>query len=268
MTFGTGLDSFQHGWRLASSRSLRRFVWLPMALSFVLIVGLFAVATVWVQNGLAMALEWLPDALGWLAQALLPLVYVLGVVVAAWLFGLLAVLAASPFLGALSARAEQEAFGNVPDGDTGIAAALESGSFLGAPSARAEQGAFGNAPDGDTGIAVALANTLRREARKIAYYLPRLLGLFLLGFVPVANLVAPLLWFLFGAWMLAVQFVDYAAENRSLEFAETLALLRANRAAALGFGALATLLLAVPLAALLVIPAAACGGAVLWRRLA
>ena len=68
--------------------------------------------------------------------------------------------------------------------------------------------------------------------------------------------------------MLAVQFVDYAAENRGLEFGATVALLRANRGAAFGLGAPAALLLAIPFAAIAVIPAAVCGGALLWRRLA
>ena len=90
---------------------------------------------------------------------------------------------------------------------------------------------------------------------------------FVLTLIPIVNVAAPFLWIAFGAWMLAVQFVDYAAENRGLDFRDTVALLRANRVAAFGFGTPAALLLAIPFAALVVIPAAVCGGAILWRRL-
>lgn len=157
-------------------------------------------------------------------------------VAAGWLLGFLAVLLTSPFLGALSARAEGEAFGAGPDAEP-----------IASPS---------------------IMRTLGREGRKLAYHLPRLLGLFVLTLIPVVNAAAPFLWFAFGAWTLAVQFVDYAAGNRGLEFRDTVALLRTNRAAAFGFGAPVALLLAVPFAALVVIPVAVCGGAVLWRRLA
>lgn len=117
------------------------------------------------------------------------------------------------------------------------------------------------------GIGALIVNAGRRELQKLRYHLPRLAALLLLPLVPVVNLVAPLLWLVFGAWLLALQFVDYAAENRGLPFAATRALLAEHRAAAFGFGALAALALAVPLAALVVVPAAVCGGAVLWRRL-
>ena len=64
--------------------------------------------------------------------------------------------------------------------------------------------------------------------------------------MPVVNVAAPLLWFGFGAWMLALHFVDYASENRGLKLDDTIALLRANRGPAFGFGAVVALLMAVP----------------------
>ena len=176
-----------------------------------------------------------PAWLEWLGHVVAALLYVLGLIVAGWLVGLVAVLVASPFLGALSAGAEREQFGTAP-------------SY--APS-----------------VLAAVSGAVRREARKLRYHLPRLAVVFLLTLIPVVNVGAPVFWFVFGAWMLGVQFVDYAAENRGLDFAETLAVLRANRAATLGFGAVAGLLLAIPFAALVVIPSAVCGGALLWRRL-
>ena len=235
MRFDIGLSCFLQGARLARTRSLRPFVWAPLATSFAVIAVLLAIG----HGALQDAREWFavvtPDWLDWLGDLLAPVFYVLGVLAAGWMFGFLAALLASPFLGVLSDRAEREA--------------------------------FGTGPDHDKGVGQALLGTVSREARKLAYHLPRLAVVFVLTLIPVVNVAAPFVWFAFGSWMLVVQFVDYAAENRGLEFGDTLALLRANRAAAFGLGAPAALLLAVPFAALVVIPAAACGGAVLWRRL-
>lgn len=235
MRLGIGPSCLARGARLARTRPLRPFVWGPLAVSLVVIAVAFAVGHAALQD----AREWLesmtPDWLDWLDDVLAPVFYVVGVIAAGWTLGLLAALLASPFLGALSARAEYEA--------------------------------FGTGPGHDESPGLGVLRVVAREGRKLAYHLPRLLGVFVLTLIPVVNVVAPFLWIAFGAWMLAVQFVDYAAENRGLDFPETVALLRANRAAAFGFGAPVALLLAVPFAAVVVIPAAVCGGALLWRRL-
>ncbi|MCE2424930.1 MAG: sulfate transporter CysZ [Pseudomonadales bacterium] len=217
------------------ARPLRPFVWGPVAISLALVVVLLAVGYTLVQDAVAWFGEALPSWLGWLASGLAPLLYIIGILVAGWLFGFLAVIVASPFLGVLSAATERQR--------------------------------FGDGPVFEEGVGLALVHALLREGRKLVYHVPRLLGVFVISLLPLVNLVAPALWFAFGSWMLAVQFVDYAAENRGLDFRETLALLRANRRAAFGFGVLAALLLAVPFAALVVIPAGVCGGALLWRRL-
>lgn len=235
MSAAVGLDCFLRGARLAGSRPLRRFVWAPMATALAAVAVLLGFGYAVVGDVATWIVSLMPNWLSWLGAVVAALLYVIGLVLAGWLFSLLAVVAASPFLGVLSARAE-----------------------------RAQ---FGEAPAYDESLSRAVANALAREVRKLRYHLPRLAAVFLLTLIPVVNVAAPLFWLGFGAWMLAVQFVDYAAENRGLDFGATVALLRANRAAALGFGVLAALLLAVPFAALVVIPAAVCGGGLLWRRL-
>ena len=230
-----GPDCFLHGTRLVRTKSLRRFVWAPMVISLFVIVPLLMLGYGAVDRAVEWVVGLVPPWLDWLGGVLAVMLYALGIVIAGWMFSFLAVLLTSPFLGMLSARGEREA--------------------------------FGEGPEHDENLARAVAGAVTREARKLAYHLPRLACVFVLTLIPVVNAVAPLFWFAFGAWMLAVQFVDYAAENRGREFDDTLALLRANRGAAFSFGAPIALLLAVPFAALVVIPAAVCGGAVLWRRL-
>lgn len=137
----------------------------------------------------AWALGALPNWLDWLVVVLWPVAALLAIIVASWLFGLVAAFVASPWLGLLAAQAER----------------IE----------------FGDAVEVNEGIGALIVNAGRRELQKLRYHLPRLAALLLLPLLPVVNLVAPLLWLVFGAWLLALQFVDYAAENRGLPFAAT-----------------------------------------------
>ena len=68
----------------------------------------------------------------------------------------------------------------------------------------------------------------------------------LLSFVPGLNLIMPALWFGFSAWLMAVQFADYASENQAQPFRYTLQQLAQVRARSLGFGACASFTLAIP----------------------
>lgn len=234
MSPGDGVRCFVTGLRTAWAPGLRRYTWLP-ALTSLVVVALGLTLTFSYADRLTTWLSGtLPDWLDFLSVLLTPLIYVLGVLVGTWLFALLAVLIAGPFLGDLSLAVERSTFATDQP----------------------------QPPSIWTGLAASVA----RELRKLFYYLPRLLVVFLLTLLPLINTIAPLLWFLFGAWILAVQFCDYPTENRGRPFRDTLALLQQNRLAALGFGACATLAMAIPLLNFLLIPPAVAGGTLLWHQ--
>jgi len=71
---------------------------------------------------------------------------------------------------------------------------------------------------------------------------------------------------LFGIWMMAVQYIDYPADNNKLGFDEMLAWLRAKRWQSLGFGGIVYVALLVPLLNLLIMPAAVAGATLFWVR--
>jgi CysZ protein len=234
VSFATGVRAFLDGVRLARAPGLRRYTWLPLLVSFVIIAAGLTAAFVWLGVLAAWLTGLLPDWLAFLHVVLVPLLYLAGILAGAWLFALLAVVVASPFLGDLSSAVERVSSGAGPEPEP-----LWSG----------------------------LAGAVGRELRKLAYYLPRLLLVFVLTLIPVLNAFAPVLWFLFGAWIMAIQFCDYPTENRARPFRDTVALLQRNRGAALGYGSCAALALAIPIVNLLLIPAAVAGGTLLWRDL-
>ena len=233
--FMDGVHQFFEGARIARKPGLARYTWLPTLLSLVIIVAGLTLAFGYTGEFSSYLEALLPAWLDFLSLVLVPLIYLLSVLIGAWLFGFLAVLIASPFLGDLSIEVEVTEFQTGPQHDP---------SFL-----------------------HGLIGALGRELRKLVYYLPRLIVVLALSLIPLINAAAPLIWFLFGAWTLAIQFCDYPGENRGLPFRDTLALLKRNRAAALGYGSCATLALAIPVLNFLMIPVAVAGGTLLYRRM-
>lgn len=108
--------------------------------------------------------------------------------------------------------------------------------------------------------------TVGRELRKLGYFLPRAIGLLILSFIPGVNLVATPLWFLFGVWMMAVQYIDYPADNHKLGWNEMLAWLREKRWQSLGFGGSVYLALLIPFVNIVMMPAAVAGATLFWVR--
>jgi CysZ protein len=88
------------------------------------------------------------------------------------------------------------------------------------------------------------------------------------GFVPVVGqTVVPVLDAVIGGWLLAVELTGVPFNRRGLRLADRRRILRAHRPLALGFGIPVFLLLLVPFAAILVVPAAVVGGTLLTRRM-
>ncbi len=82
----------------------------------------------------------------------------------------------------------------------------------------------------------------------------------------MVNLVAAVLWFLFNSWMMALQYVDYPADNHKVSFPALRKLLGDTRLSALGFGLPVALAAMVPVLNLFVVPAAVCGATAYWVR--
>ncbi len=233
--FMDGVGFFLDGARIARQPGLARYAWLPALLSLTIIVAGLALAFGYTNEFSSYLVAQLPGWMDFLHLILVPLIYLLSVLIGAWLFGFLAVIIASPFLGYLSIEVE---------------------------TARFETG-----PRHDPSFLHGVVSALGRELRKLGYYLPRLLAVLVLSLIPLLNVAAPLLWFLFGAWTLAIQFCDYPTENRGLPFRDTLVLLKRNRTAALGFGSCATLAMAIPILNFLMIPVAVAGGTLLHHQI-
>lgn len=92
--------------------------------------------------------------------------------------------------------------------------------------------------------------------------------LFFLGFLPVVGqTVVPALGFCVSGFFLTLELVSVAMQRRGIPVRERLRALRARRALALGFGVPLVLLFLVPLVAVVLMPGAVAGAALLVRDL-
>lgn len=237
--FFHGLGYLGEGFRLIRQPGLRLFVMIPLLLNTLLFGALFYLMAGWFSALMVTAMGWLPDwtwlkALEWLFWLLYGGVILL---MLAYGFVILANLIGSPFYGYLSELTERHLTGQELNVEGGWAQIMRD-----------------------------IPRTLWREIQKIVYYLPRALGLFIIGLIPVVNLVAVVLWFAFNSWMMALQYVDYPADNHRVSFPVFRRQLARRRLAALGFGLPVALAAMVPILNLFVVPAAVCGATAFWVR--
>src|SRR5690606_37402737 len=108
--------------------------------------------------------------------------------------------------------------------------------------------------------------TLWRELQKLLYYLPRVLAIFILGFIPAAQVAAPVLSGAFAAWMMAIQFVDFPADNQGVSFTVMRRTLARRRLLCMSFGGCVFVVTFIPVLNLFAMPAAVAGGTALWLR--
>lgn len=230
-----GVHYFLTGWRLILMPGIKRYVVLPLMVNIVLFGSafwwLYSRLSDWIPYWLAAVPSWLH----WLSYLLWPLTVLAIVLVFSYLFSTLANIIASPFSGLLAEQLEARLTGH-PLPDSGLFALVK-----------------------DT------PRILYREWQKLAYYLPRALLILLAHFVPVVGqTLVPVLWFLFGAWMLAIQYCDYPFDNHKVSFPTMRGALRRHKMKNLQFGALVSVCTLIPVVNLLILPVAVCGATAMW----
>ena len=232
---GNGIHYFAQGWQLIRLPGIRRFVIVPLVLNFVLMGGAFVWLFFKLKQWLPALMSFVPDWLQWLNYLFWPLTVIFVLLVFSYFFSTVANWIAAPFCGLLAEQLEARLTGKtLPD-------------------------------SGWTGMLKDIPRIMKREWQKLAWYLPRAVVLLLLYFIPgFGQTVAPVLWFLFSAWMLSIQYCDYPFDNHKVSFAEMRQALRQHKTDNLQFGALVSLFTMVPILNLAIMPVAVCGATAMW----
>ncbi len=215
--------------------SLRLFVLVPLTINILIFGTLIGYGFSYLTEFMDSWLSWIPDWLGFIEWILWPLIGITFSLITGYLFTAVALIIASPFNGLLAEKAEELVTGKPVSGPEGLANAL-----------------------------MLVPRGIIRELAKLMYYVPMAAFVLLITFIPGLNAIAPLLWFLLGAWMMSIQFVDYPMDNHQLSFADVKEAVRSRRLSSMGFGGVVALCTGIPIVNFFVVPAAVVGATLLW----
>lgn len=227
-----GADYLRRGFSLMWQPGIRAFVLIPLLINAIIFGLLTHLALAQLENWINAVTQWLPAWLYFLRWILWPLSVLLLAVISAYTFGIIANVIGAPFNGLLAEKVESLVT------DTHVV----------------NNGPLSTLKD--------IPRVLLKEIGKLLNLVPLLLlvGILSLLFYPAA----PLLWFGFGAWMMALQYGDYPMDNHRLSLREVKQQLRREPLTSLGFGATVMLGSMVPLLNWLIMPAAVCGATLYW----
>ena len=208
------LSCLLQGFKLLGHPELRKFLLIPLMINAVLYTTAFVIGY---HSVSAIIHQFIPDWLSWLNWILWPLFFVSFLIAGFFSFTLLANLIAAPSYSRLSARTLE----------------ILNGEAL-------------------TSIEQPFSKVLVAELKRMGYILIRMLPLAVLFLIPVVNLIAPILWTMFAAWGMAMEFMAYPLEERGLLFAEQKQFLQQSRLSTLTFGGVIAVCMAIPVVNLMI----------------
>jgi CysZ protein len=233
----SGAGYLLEGIRLITRPGLRRFVLAPLLVNILVFSGAIYYGVSRFDGFVIWMDDQIPSWLHWLNWIIWPIFVLALVIVVFYSFTLVANLVAAPFNGLLAEKVELYLTGQPLEAGGGLKQAL-----------------------------IELVPTLIDETKKVLFALAWAIPFLILFFVPGINLAAPVLWFLYSAWMLNLEYSDYAMSNNGLKFKEIRARLRTRRIMGLSFGSAVAGLTMVPVLNFIVMPSAVAGGTAMWVK--
>lgn len=228
------------GVKLAFSSECRLFVIVPIFINLiVLMLGGYLVFNT-IYAFLNSYIDALPEFLTFLSYIIGFLLFISIGFVFCYIFSTVATIIASPFYGILSQKVERI--------DKGL-------------------NSFSQEDDSWGAVIKDIPRVIKRELTKLGYYLPKALICLIVSFVPVLNIISPVLWFMLAAWMMCIQYVDYAYDNHKIDFKQMRAELSYHRFSSFSFGAVICILMTIPIINIFIPPISVCSGTLYFIEL-
>ena len=204
-----GVSHVIKGFSLIKKPGVKRFVAIPSLINLIL----FSFAIWYGYTEIDQLLDQkLPDWLDWLEFIIKPIFFIASLIIIFFTFTLIANLIGAPFNSVLSEKIEQHI-----DGQKISEISANKKGYL----------------DLIKSAGMGLGN----EVSKLIYMASRAILVIIIMFIPGLNALTPFLWLIFGAWMLAIEYLDYPLGNQDMSFKQQLKIIRANRFYCLGMGA-------------------------------
>lgn len=212
------------GLTLLMAPRLRRYILAPLLINLVVYsLGFWALG-----HYFSTLMDWLlPSWLEWLRWLIWPLLAISALVVVFFSFTVIANIIGSPFYGGLASEVRRL-----------------QGEVL---------------PQIESNLVWDIVGNLAMEAHRLGYIVLRTLPIIVMFPIPGINLMATILWMVFGAWSMALEYCSYPLEIQGLNFSQQREFLAGRRLEALSFGGMVMLGLTIPVLNILIPPAAVIG---------
>ena len=227
-----GARYFIRGFDLITHKSLRKFVFIPLAINILLFSLALYFMIEEIGHYMDMLVNWLPSWLDWLNIVIWPVAVATILILFSFVFSSAANWLAAPFNGLLCEKVEALLSDDLPP-----------------------QG-------GPLDIIKDIPRTLGREFKKLSYYLPRAIGFFLIMWI--LPLIGQVIWFLFVTWMMAIQYKDYPFDNHKISFTDMISIIKQKQGLSYSFGATVAVFSMIPIINFIVMPVAICGATAMW----
>jgi CysZ protein len=233
--FLKGLSYLLTGFRFLMAPSLKRFVIVPFLINLILFTILWIVAihwfgvfSQWVEHFLPTWLQWL-HWLIWILSILISGIFLI------YLSTFIVNIAAGPFNSILSTKVEQQLLSHYTS-------------------------------DKKSTLITEIPAAIKRQFQVIFYYVPRAFFYLILFLVPIVQVIAAVLWFIFNSWIMSLQYIDYPMDNHGISFHKMRELMQKRPLLNLGFGIGVLLFTLIPFINFLIVPAAVAGATALWVK--
>ncbi len=230
-----GFDYFLFGCRLIFNPGIKRYVFLPLLANIIIMSALFY----WFFSSLSgivdFGLLFVPSWLQWLSYIITFIIILTMAIFFCYFFSTVANIIAAPFNGLLAEQVEAQLTGSPAPNVTWV------------------------------GLLKDTPRILYREMQKLVNYILWAIPIFLTSFIPVfGQFATPIIWFLFTAWRINIQYADYAFDNHKIAFHHMRQLLKQHKVDNLTFGILVSLFTMIPIFNLIIMPVAVCGSTAMW----
>lgn len=235
MNTSTSLYYFLKGWSLIQVPGIRRYVIMPILANIVIMSLLFYWFFTMISSVIDLGLHYMPSWLQWLSYIATIMIVLVFAIFFCYFFSTITNIIAAPFNGLLAEKVEDYLTG-LPSNDDSIWYFIKD-----------------------------LPGVMGREFRKLLYYIVWCIPLFLTSFIPIfGQFATPILWFIFTAWMINIQYADYAFDNHKVSFYKMRQLLKQNKVDNISFGMLISVFTMVPILNLIIMPVSVCGATAIW----
>lgn len=231
----SGIKYLFKGLQLLTSPGIRAYVIIPLLINTTIFIAAIWLGFSYIGDWINWLMAKLPEWLHWLSWILYLVFGLVCLLFVFFTFSLLANIVAAPFNDLLCGAVIKRLHGKPIAGDE-----LQRG-FIGQ-----------------------IVPSILNEIRKFVYFIGWSIPFLILLVIPGINIIGSVLWFLFSAWMLNLEYMDYPMSQQNLEFTKQRGILKQRKILSYSFGSVINVATLIPVANFLVMPAAVAGAAALW----